>query len=71
MSRYYAFRFPNCERYGLLVHSDTGQPLMYQNLYTTIYHRNKSDSINTIRSVIGVLGFFAELRDFLRIRYRR
>ncbi|WP_458137707.1 tyrosine-type recombinase/integrase [Methylomonas sp. YC3] len=33
----------------------------------TIHHRNKHDSINTIRSVIGVLGFFATLCDLLEI----
>ncbi len=67
MYKYQAFRFSNGERYGLLVHGDTREPLIYQNLYTTIHHRNKSDSINTIRSVFGVLGFFTELCDFLEI----
>lgn len=67
MYRYKSFRFPNGERHGLLVNEESGEPLDYQNLYITIHHRNKSDSINTIRSVIGVLGFFAELCDFLGI----
>jgi integrase len=67
MYRYKSFRFPNGERYGLLVRGESGEPLIYQNLYVTIHHRNKSDSINTIRSVIGILGFFAELCDFLEI----
>jgi len=67
MYKYQLFMLPNGERYGLLVCGDTGLPLMYQNLYTIIHHRNKSDSINTIKSVIGVLGFFAELCDFLGI----
>ena len=67
MNKYQGFRFPNGERYGLLVNGVTGEPLIYQNLYTTIHHRNKSDSINTIRSIFGVLGFFAELCEFLEI----
>ena len=67
MYKYHAFRFSNGERYGLLVHTDTGQPLIYQNLYVTTHHRNKSDSINTIKSAIGTLGFLAELCDFLGI----
>lgn len=67
MNKYQTFRFPNGERYGLLVDGVTGEPLIYQNLYTTIHHRNKSDSINTIRSVYGVLGFFTELCGFLGI----
>jgi len=65
MYKYHAFRFSNGERHGLLVHADTGQPLIYQNLYITTHHRNKSDMINTIKSAIGVLAFFAELCDFL------
>ncbi|ATX80172.1 Phage integrase family protein [Mariprofundus aestuarium] len=67
MYKYHAFRFPNGERHALLVDADTGKPLVYQNLYITTHHRNKSDSINTIKSVIGALGFFAELCDFLGI----
>jgi integrase len=67
MSKYQAFRFPNGERYGLLVNALTGEPLVYENLYTTIHHRNKSDSINTIRSIFGVLGFFSELCEHLGI----
>jgi len=67
MYRYKTFRFPNGERHGVLVSGEFDEPLLYQNLYVTIHHRNKHDSINTIRSVIGVLGFFAELCDFLEI----
>jgi len=67
MYKYHAFRFANGERHGLLVHADTGDPLIYQNLYITTHHRNKSDSINTIKSAIGILGFFTELCDRLRI----
>ena len=67
MYRYKAFRLPNGERHGVLVSGEFEEPLLYQNLYVTIHHRNKHDSINTIRSVIGVLGFFAELCDFLEI----
>jgi len=67
MYKYHAFRFSNGERHALLLHAGTGEPLIYQNLYITTHHRNKSDSINTIKSVIGTLGFFAELCDFLRL----
>jgi len=67
MYKFLSFRFSNGEHYGLLVHGDTEEPLIYQNLYTTIFHRNKSDSINTIKSVFGVLGFFAELCDLIGV----
>src|SRR3954466_6160307 len=65
--RYQPFRFSNGERAGLIVNSDTGLPLMYQNLYITIHHRNSSESINSIQSALGHLGFFAVLCDYLKI----
>ncbi len=62
-----AFRFSNGERAALLVCRETGLPLIYQNLSTTINHRNKSDSINTIIRVLRVLGFFTQLCEYLKI----
>jgi len=67
MYKLYSFRFSNGERHGVLVHAVSGEPLIYQNLYITVHHRNKSDMINTIKSTIGILGFFAELCDFLSL----
>jgi len=67
MYRLRSFRFSNGERHGMLVNTASGVPLTYQNLYITIHHRNKSDMFNTIKSAIEILGFFAELCDFLEL----
>ncbi|MFK5986803.1 MAG: site-specific integrase, partial [Pseudomonadota bacterium] len=62
-----AFKLSNGERAALLVCRETGLPLIYQNLYTTVNHRNKSDSINTIKAVLRTLGFFTQLCEYLKI----
>ena len=66
------FRFSNGERAALLIDSQTGIPVHYQNLYVTIHHRNPSDSINTEISCLNNLKYLAEILEYenINLEYR-
>ncbi len=61
------FGFSSGERSALLVMSESGLPLMYQNLYMTIHHRNTGDSINTIIACLGALKMLEQIFEYLDV----
>jgi integrase len=65
--KFQKFQFSKKDRHGLLVQRSTGMPLYYQNLYLTCFYFTKKKSINTVKSVAKVLGYFADICDYLKI----
>ncbi|MCT4701951.1 site-specific integrase [Enterobacteriaceae bacterium H20N1] len=50
-----SFVFDNGERFCHVVDKITGEPIYYPNLYLITQVRNRSNSINTIQSIAGIL----------------
>jgi integrase len=61
------FVFQSGERYALLMNAVTGIPMMHENLYVTIHHRNTGDSINTMIACLGDLRLLNEICSYLDI----
>jgi integrase len=61
------FSFESGERYALLINSETGIPLMHENLYVTIHIRNVGESINTMIACLRDLRLFHEICEYMDI----
>lgn len=55
------------ERMAVLVDTDSGHPLPYPTLYSTIHHRNSGDAYNTIKSKLNTIKLLLEVCDYLDI----
>ncbi|MGB2741238.1 MAG: site-specific integrase [Cognaticolwellia sp.] len=61
------FSFESGERYALLINSETGIPLIHENLYVTIHIRNTGESINTMVACLRDLRLFHEICEYMDI----
>lgn len=56
------------ERMAVLIDEDSGHPLTYPTLYSTIHHRNSGDAYNTIKSKLNTIKLLLEICDYIDIR---
>jgi len=65
------FILPSGERCAQLINMTNGIPVMYQNLYVTIHHRNTGESINTIIACLRNLKMFEQICEYLEINLQQ